>query len=514
MSTSKPIYNKSESEIASSEPNGNAQSQDRNIPTGNAISSEENVMRNLFNNIAVDVAYLKSKVVNSVREYYTTTTESLYSILDGRYNGISSDKIWLLGSEYPRIKTNLSGSTTPTINIDGSVISGSGLASEIPESAALSSSLLNLNLQTEVTSGQANDYSNPKTPIVPGNAALINSHEDFLADFQSLIWCTYRQVLKASDDLEFSSDYGWGCMLRAGQSLVAHTLQRHYFDFRIEWENIEKRIRYLKILELFLDDADVSSIFSIYNMARAGKNQGKHAGDWFGPNGTAKIIQSLGSDQRIPINIYTTSDGVVNLSDFVNGDIRESSENSDRISFVNCSMDPTLILIVTRLGIDRINPIYYNLISECLSSPLSVGIAGGKPSSALYFVGKDGDDLIYLDPHYTRPSIQRKNLHDYTESDVESYRCSTPRKVSLSRVDPCMFIGFYVKDICDLEDFCNSIDLIVDSKISGTISISFGTSKSIGEFIHPSDALSYPSGGEHELGDNLGVISGSDDEFI
>ena len=37
--------------------------------------------------------------------------------------------------------------------------------------------------------------------------------------------------------------------------------------------------------------------------------------------------------------------------------------------------------------------------------PQSVGIAGGRPSSSYYFVGSQGDNLFYLDPHHARPAV-------------------------------------------------------------------------------------------------------------
>src|SRR5690606_29132058 len=93
----------------------------------------------------------------------------------------------------------------------------------------------------------------------------------------------------------------------------------------------------------------------------------------------------------------------------------------DTSAFTSYAIQPTLILASTRLGIDHVNPVYYPFIEACLTFPQSVGVAGGKPSSALYFVGYEDDDLIYLDPHYTRPAINIKSKGEFVPDDFNTY---------------------------------------------------------------------------------------------
>jgi len=82
-----------------------------------------------------------------------------------------------------------------------------------------------------------------------------------------------------------------------------------------------------------------------------------------------------------------------------------------------------LVLVGLRLGLDGVNPIYYESIKvsslmqatvsradfqSLFTFPQSVGIAGGRPSSSYYFTGTQGDSLFYLDPHFTRPAVPLK----------------------------------------------------------------------------------------------------------
>lgn len=48
------------------------------------------------------------------------------------------------------------------------------------------------------------------------------------------------------------------------------------------------------------------------------------------------------------------------------------------------------------------NPLYYPQLQEVMTYPQTVGIIGGCPSSSLYFLGFQGQHLIYLDPHHVQ----------------------------------------------------------------------------------------------------------------
>lgn len=47
----------------------------------------------------------------------------------------------------------------------------------------------------------------------------------------------------------------------------------------------------------------------------------------------------------------------------------------------------------------QVNPRYVGQLAQVLTWPGSVGIVGGRPSSSLYFVGTQGERVLYLDPH-------------------------------------------------------------------------------------------------------------------
>jgi Peptidase family C54 len=50
----------------------------------------------------------------------------------------------------------------------------------------------------------------------------------------------------------------------------------------------------------------------------------------------------------------------------------------------------------------QVNPRYVPQLRTVLTWPHSIGIVGGRPSSSLYFVGFQGDNVLFLDPHETQ----------------------------------------------------------------------------------------------------------------
>lgn len=156
----------------------------------------------------------------------------------------------------------------------------------------------------------------------------------FLEDFESRIWMTYRTSFEAipksedprataalsfsmrlktsfGDQTGFSSDTGWGCMIRSGQSLLANAmaiarLGRGTFlllpgDYNC-WLADTKILTYLdwrrgtnpqaerEILSLFADDPRAP--YSLHSFVSHGAVAcGKYPGEWFGPLATARCIE-------------------------------------------------------------------------------------------------------------------------------------------------------------------------------------------------------------------------------
>ncbi|KAL8674776.1 MAG: hypothetical protein Q9168_000860 [Polycauliona sp. 1 TL-2023] len=236
----------------------------------------------------------------------------------------------------------------------------------------------------------------PKSP----NASRAEDREwpsEFLDDFESRIWMTYRSNfpnIRRSDDPTasasmtfavrlrshlvdqggFTSDTGWGCMIRSGQN----------------WRRGMQQHKEREVLSLFADDP--SAPFSVHKFVEHGASAcGKHPGEWFGPSATARCIQALSQHSE-------TTD----LKVYINGDGADVYE--DRLLSLATSGEgqftPILVLVGIRLGIDRVTPAYWEALKASLQLRQSVGIAGLRripiqemdPSMLLGFLIRDRDD--------------------------------------------------------------------------------------------------------------------------
>ncbi|KAH8819594.1 putative cysteine protease atg4 [Xylogone sp. PMI_703] len=362
--------------------------------------------------------------------------------------------IWCLGREYKTAK-NVDPTITSTPPKDDDYV-----YAELPKQAQAATPPESVTSSYDLASG----YDEQEAETEDGGWP-----QAFLDDFESKMWFTYRsnfpcipksQDPKANvsmtlsvrlrsqlgDQAGFTSDTGWGCMIRSGQCLLANALVmlRMGRDWRRGSSNIEER----NILALFADDPKAP--YSIHQFVQHGSAIcGKHPGEWFGPSATARCIQAL-------TNIHNDS----GLKTYITGDGADVYEDTFMsIAKPNGAIfHPTLILVGTRLGLDKITPVYWDALESSLKMSQSVGIAGGRPSSSHYFIGVQNHSFFYLDPHHTRPALPfPEHTTDYSDEDVSSCHTRRLRRIHVKEMDPSMLIAFLIRDENDWQDWKSAI---------------------------------------------------------
>ena len=127
------------------------------------------------------------------------------------------------------------------------------------------------------------------------------------------------------------------------------------------------------------------------------------------------------------------------------------TESDGKKSPAKVTWKPLVLFIPLRLGLSEINSIYFNSLKTTFTFPQSLGIIGGRPNHALYFVGAFENKLVYLDPHETQQTIDL----DQVNSDDSSYHCEIPSHMDISNLDPSISLCFYCHTERDFEKWCN-----------------------------------------------------------
>lgn len=127
----------------------------------------------------------------------------------------------------------------------------------------------------------------------------LNIMDSFLEDFRTRFWCTYRRNFPRIEPSLFTTDLGWGCMLRTGQCLMAEALARFFFGrnwrlWQIEESQESEKIKimrkfYMKIVSQFIDQS--SGEYSVHRLAMEGAKIGTPIGQWFGPSIIGKVLK-------------------------------------------------------------------------------------------------------------------------------------------------------------------------------------------------------------------------------
>ncbi|ALC47492.1 CG6194 [Drosophila busckii] len=303
--------------------------------------------------------------------------------------------------------------------------------------------------------------------------------EGFKRDFYSRIWMTYRREFPIMNGSNYTSDCGWGCMLRSGQMLLAQGLICHFlgrswrYDSDSQLHSTYEDNMHKKIIKWFGDSSSKSSPFSIHTMVRLGEQLGKKPGDWYGPASVSYLLKHAlehAAQENADfdnISVYVAKDCTIYMQDIeeqcsIPEPVQKphvpwqqtKKSNNDDIK-VEQHWKSLIVLIPLRLGTDKLNTVYAHCLKLLLSTEHCLGIIGGKPKHSLYFVGFQEDKLIHLDPHYCQEMVD-VNQECFP---MHSFHCKSPRKLKSSKMDPSCCIGFYCATKSDFDSFVESVQL-------------------------------------------------------
>uniref|UniRef100_A0A3B3IMU9 Cysteine protease n=1 Tax=Oryzias latipes TaxID=8090 RepID=A0A3B3IMU9_ORYLA len=293
----------------------------------------------------------------------------------------------------------------------------------------------------------------PDTPepvwILGKEYSALTEREQLLSDVASRLWFTYRKNFPPIGGTGPTSDTGWGCMLRCGQMILAEALMCRHLGRDWRWaRGRRQREEYVSILNAFIDKKD--SYYSIHQIAQMGVGEGKPIGQWYGPNTVAQVLKKLAVfDTWSRLAVHVAMDNTVIIEEIKRlcmpwldiGDREEAGELNGCLEGACALVEeetalwkPLVLLIPLRLGLSDINEAYIDTLKQCFMLPQSLGVIGGKPNSAHYFIGYVGEELIYLDPHTTQPAVEPSEDGQVPD---ETYHCQHPPcRMHICELDP------------------------------------------------------------------------------
>ncbi|XP_060157534.1 cysteine protease ATG4B isoform X2 [Globicephala melas] len=208
--------------------------------------------------------------------------------------------------------------------------------------------------------------------------------------------------------------------------------------------------------------------------AQMGVGEGKSIGQWYGPNTVAQVLKKLAVfDTWSALAVHVAMDNTVVMEDIRRlcgsslpcaGAAALPAGSEPRCNGLPAGPEvasrpspwrPLVLLVPLRLGLTDINAAYAETLKHCFMMPQSLGVIGGKPNSARYFIGYVGEELIYLDPHTTQPALQAS---EHCPIPDESFHCQhPPSRMSIAELDPSIAVGFFCGTEDDFNDWCQQV---------------------------------------------------------
>ena len=373
--------------------------------------------------------------------------------------------------------------------------------------------------------------------------------EELLNKLKNIPWFSYREnfdQIKENQNI-YTSDAGWGCMLRASQMILAQGLCKlnnieklvdfinrffaYFYDNKIpvkfmcksnKKENekedekevgkkdiIVKKINPLDSFEIIDRDNDlfyksfinltsemveglenmserhsdkeyIVPPYSIRNLIKVEKHinkNGKQLGEWFSNYDCIRIIGAINQKMNIKkdcdFKVINCNEGIIRINSIIQNCFEEYKEDKQISDFellslssiecfniVNNNLENNkyifnnkkyilkskfLLFVSVRHGLYSLEEDYCDEVLKIFDIENNIGIIGGKKTRAFYFIGKCGNNLIFLDPHYVQETLSIKKIG--TNVVQETYIPNDIFYMNVNEISPSFTIGFAINDM-------------------------------------------------------------------
>ena len=91
---------------------------------------------------------------------------------------------------------------------------------------------------------------------------------------------------------------------------------------------------------------------------------------------------------------------------------------------------------------------------DYFTHPCNIGFIGGQGGRALYFIGKCGKELFFLDPHHVQTAVSPKQLQ--LGEGRKSYQPLFVYRVNVKLISPNFTLGFVITSENEFQTFFTS----------------------------------------------------------
>ena len=351
------------------------------------------------------------------------------------------------------------------------------------------------------------DKNNPNIPLYIFDNKItnvVNAEIKFL--FKTFLYMSYRSGLINLNSIgggDYTSDCGWGCMLRCCQMMLSkgiiqkkindHFKNKNYSinfkaleyirkealylftdnylqlkdiknhqDFKYYWEQYKSLI---KINSEYKSISEVIPPYSIHILCILGKISGEYTSDIK----IIKLFKKINSQLFPDFNIIILECGYISkrklILSFCEEYVETKTLNSNYLDTITYNgtdyvfKKEGIIFISFRLGLNELDPNYYDIIPLFFEKfRNNLGFVSGKKNRAYYFVGIDSNKkLIFFDPHYNQ------KITNDIEKDYESYYTENIYLLDIKDLSSELTLGIGIYNFNQFKQFLEDIKWFADN---------------------------------------------------
>ena len=319
-----------------------------------------------------------------------------------------------------------------------------------------------------------------------------NEKNELIYKISKIILFTYRknfpQIINSIGE-KFTSDTGWGCMLRCGQMILARGIYKllklkgipsitsiyqtieFFYENPISFEKMPDN--FINMMNYYLNLwyqehknniilKQIYPPFSIKSLCLVGRICNKEVGEWFSDVNMCYIFNLINEYFHLfnDVQIFNFQ-STIELNQIINKCFEKESNSFNKDDFILNDKEEKLyfinkgiVFVSIRLGIDNIPNEYYQSLKDIFSCKNCLGIIGGKNKRAYYFIGYDDKgNLLYLDPHYNNECVKELD----GKSIIKNYLFKDIFNISIKKISPAFSIGFIFRNFNEYNEFIQFI---------------------------------------------------------